>query len=323
MRCLIFGADGFLGANLCQMLRAAGHEVTGTALNRKGQTSLDALGVDIRVEYGDVTDYAFCERVVNATEAEWIFHLAAVSIVRIADANPARAIRTNVLGTLNVCEAVKGRRLLVASSDKAYGYQGTVYREDLPLMPTGAYEISKACADHVARLYGAIVVRCANLFGPGDLNWSRLVPGSCRRALAGESPLIHAGAWGYRREWLDVGSAAGAYILLAEQGQAAEAYNVGSGYTATAGQIAKHLAMLAEGPLPIEDRAHRGYEIPAQWLNSNKIRLLGWRPMVETEDALVATLRWYREYLKPFCVETTAWGDTKRKFIRSGAPANV
>src|SRR3990172_2701738 len=108
MRALITGADGFLGANLCARLVADGHEVTGAALNRKGRTSLDALGVDVRVEYGDITDRAYVERIVNASECDTVFHLAAVSIVRVAERDVARAMRTNVLGTVNVCEAAAG-----------------------------------------------------------------------------------------------------------------------------------------------------------------------------------------------------------------------
>ena len=122
MRCLITGADGFLGANLAALLLTEGHEVTGACLNRKGQTALDALGLNLRVEYGDVTDAHYVERLVSAYEPEWIFHLAAVSIVRIAQASPARALRTNILGTVNVLEACRNlahvRALVVASSGR-------------------------------------------------------------------------------------------------------------------------------------------------------------------------------------------------------------
>jgi len=125
MRALISGAEGFLGANLCKALLAQGHDVTALSLNRQKHTSLDALGVECRTEYGDVTDAVFVERVIAASEAEWVFHLAAVSIVRIAQASPALALRTNILGTLNVMEACRKlpgvKSIVVASSDKAYG----------------------------------------------------------------------------------------------------------------------------------------------------------------------------------------------------------
>ena len=207
MKVLVTGAEGFLGANLCAELTARGHEVTAASLNRKGGTSLDALGVKTRIEYGDVTDMAFVDRIVSSSEADWIFHLAAVSIVRTAQSNPALALRTNILGTINVLESAKrtGARVLTASSDKAYGdHDGAEYIEWMSLKPTGAYEVSKTCADHIGQLYGAIVVRCANLYGDGDLNWSRLVPNSIRLALSGKSPQIYGDAIYNKREWLYV-----------------------------------------------------------------------------------------------------------------------
>ena len=305
MNALCFGGDGFLGANLCALLLAHGYEVTATALNRKGKTSLDALKVDCRVEYGDVQDAAFVERVVNATQAEWVFHLAAVSIVRLAEDAPGRCFRTNILGTVNVLETCAYSRhveaVVMASSDKAYGDAcGLAYTEDMPLRPGGAYETSKACADLIGQYYGrqgmrVMVTRCANLYGPGDLNWSRLVPGSCRRAIRGEPPVIHAGAWDYQREWLAVEDAARAYAMLADCGKAG-AYNVGSGQVATAGEVATNIAVLAGGPSPEERNKSSDFtEIPAQRLDTSKVRELGWESQpLDFAD----TLNWYWEYLR-------------------------
>jgi len=302
MRYLISGADGFLGANLAQRLIENGHDVFGSALNRKGHTSLDALGLDIRLEYGDVRDREFCERMVNAYRPDVVFHLAAVSIVSLAAQDPARAIGTNVMGTVNVLEACKRGgvgRVIVASSDKAYGDHGGVpYTEDMALKPTGVYEVSKAAADHVARLYGAVVTRCANLFGPGDLNWSRLVPGSCMRAVRGQAPAINAGAWDFRREWLDVDSAVDAYILLASDSVATGAYNVGSGQTMTPGDVGCFIAEMAGAPVPCEREALGCYEIPSQILCSDKIAALGWSPSWQLRTALRNTYLWYRQYLE-------------------------
>lgn len=302
MRVLCTGADGFLGANLCARLLADGHEVTGAALNRKGRTSLDALGVDVRVEYGDITDRAYVERLVNASECEMVFHLAAVSVVRVAERNIERAIRTNVLGTLNVCEAAAGCTVVVASSDKAYGdYGGALYTEGLPLHPTGAYEVSKACADMVAGLYGrtdrVIVTRCANLYGPGDLNWSRLVPNSCRRALRGEPPEVHPSAWQYVREWVYVEDAVNAYLGLARRGESG-AYNIGSGQCMTAGGVARYIAELCGVADPVESGARIGYEIPRQRLDTSKLRrTLATVPSTLLGVGLARTVDWYRGYL--------------------------
>lgn len=301
LRALIFGADGYLGANLARYLLDRGHEVIGAALNRKGETSLDALDVSLRLEYGDVTDYAFVERLVNAYEPTHVFHLAAVSIVKIADANPARAFRTNILGTLNVADACKRAdvRCIVASSDKAYGdNNGKPYFEETPFNPTGAYEISKASADMVARHYGAIVTRCANLYGPGDLNFSRLVPNACRHALKGEPPVVNRGAWNYKREWLYVKDACKAYITVAQKGCPGRAYNVGSGVVRSAGQVASYIAHIAGVPEPTEaSRVQTCYEIPTQVMNSDRIHGLEWEHTTDLGDGLRKTLDWYAEYL--------------------------
>lgn len=308
MRALVTGADGFLGAHLCRCLLNAGHDVTGAALSRKGHTSLDALGIGMRVEYGDITDSAYIERLVNAYEAEWVFHLAAVSIVRVADANPSRAIRTNTLGTLNVLEACRRQRtiqaVVVASSDKAYGDAGGVpYTEDMPLRPTGTYETSKAMTDMLAQLYErqyglpTVVARCANLFGSADLNWSRLVPNSCRLALSGQPPVVHPSAWLMRREWLAVEDAADAYVLLARAGTRGLAYNVGSGTVMTAGEVATRVAEMAGGPAPVSSPRDPTYEIPSQSLDCSRIRAMGWEPRRNVGGALWRTVQWYREHL--------------------------
>lgn len=297
MRCLVTGADGFLGANLVKLLLDEGHEVTGTALNRKGYTSLDALGVKCRVEYGDIREREFIERVVNASEPEWVFHLAAVSIVKHAAADPLRCYQTNIIGTANVLQAAKGARVVVASSDKAYGdHGGALYVETDALKPGGVYEISKACADMIARGAGAMVTRCGNIYGMGDLNWSRLVPNSIRLAYYGMPPQVHAGAWQYKREWVFVQDVCAAYMAIAERGQAGEAYNIGSGVVMTAGDMAVTIADKMGAPPPVLNDALPCGEIPEQALDAAKLRALFWEPDWPLEQALNETMKWYRRY---------------------------
>lgn len=308
MRALVTGSEGFLGANLCKMLLSQGHQVTACSLNRQKHTSLDALGVDCRTEYGDVTDAQFVERVIANCEADWVFHLAAVSIVRVAQASPALALRTNIMGTVNVLEACRRlpgvKSIVCASSDKAYGdHGGEPYREDMPLLPVAPYEVSKAAADLIAQSYAAtyglnvMVTRCANLYGPGDLNWSRLVPNSCRQALAGLAPVVHQGVAHMRRDYLYIRDAVIAYICLAERGESG-AYNVGNGDVASTLDIASAIAAITGGPSPVcEPKAQPFSEINAQELQTSKIRALGWQPQVRLAEGLNKTVGWYNGYL--------------------------
>jgi len=300
MRALVTGGEGFLGANLCAELIARGHEVTAASLNRRNGTSLDALRVDCRVEYGDVTDASFVERIVSSSEADIVFHLAAVSIVRTAQVNPALALKTNILGTINVLEACKrtGAKALIASSDKAYGdHGGLEYTEDMALKPTGAYEVSKTCADHIGQLYGAVVVRCANLYGDADLNWSRLIPNSIRLAIRGLPPQIYGDAVHAKREWLYVKDAVSAYIKLAEAGQAG-AYNVGSGEQASPLEVADSICELLGIDKPeIVEKTRDFYEIPEQKLNVDKMHGLGWQHRYRLVEGLNNTVDWYQRYL--------------------------
>jgi len=301
MRALVFGGEGFLGANLARELVARGHEVTVTSLHRQNKTSLDALGVSCRVEYGDVTDYNFVERVISASEPDWVFHLAAVSIVRIASRSPLRTLNTNIIGTANVLEACNKlgiKKVLVASSDKAYGDQnGVPYREDMPLKPTGVYEVSKACADNIAGIYDAIVLRCANLYGEADLNFSRLIPNSFRLALSGRSPEIYGDAVDARREWLYVEDAVCAYIALAENGLPG-AYNVGSGEQASPLEIGGLISQMTGSLSPEWVRKETEfYEIGQQMIDCTKILAIGWKPYTGIVAGLNKTSEWYKKYL--------------------------
>ena len=312
--CLVTGAEGFLGAHLCQALSKAGARVIGVVLNRVGETSLSALADGshgaCRLEYGDVTDLAFLERLVNAYEVDHVFHLAAVSAVRIARANPYRAFSTNVGGTLAVLEACRRagrpiRSVLVASSDKAYGAAEPPYYEEQRLEPVATYEASKAATEMICRAYRfehglpVIVTRCANLYGPGDLAWSRLVPGSCRRALRGEAPIVYQEAAMAERELLHVSDAVAAYLLLARRARALEhlEYNVGSGERAAILDVAGRIATLTGGPEPVLlPRPGSFQEIAMQSMDCARLEGLGWKPQIRLSDGLAATVHWYARY---------------------------
>lgn len=305
MRALVTGADGFIGAHLCKALQQAGHDVTAATPYRQIGSTLDLLGVDIPREYGDIEDPAYVRRIVNAREPDWVFHLAAVSIVRVASRDLGRALRTNIDGTINVLEACERngvQAVVTASSDKAYGSAGGhAYVETMALRPYGPYEVSKACADHIAMLYGrgtlrSMVTRSCNVFGPGDMNWSRLIPGACRTSLEGKPPTVYAG--GVAREYVCVDDVVAAYIRIAKDGEAGQAYNVGSGWVAGAHEVAAQIARMTGAPDPVVVDAPC-YEIPSQIINASKLRALGWSPLVHASfgEALQATVEWYRRHL--------------------------
>ncbi len=317
--CLVTGGDGFLAAHLLLALHREGARTVALCLNRKGQSSLSALFAEratYRIEYGDVTDFATMQRLVNSYEVDYVFHLAAVSAVRVASACPYRAIQTSVMGTLNVLEACRQsgravRGIVVASSDKAYGETAPPYYEGLPLLPTATYEASKAAAEMVCRAYRyehglpVAVTRCANLYGPGDLNWTRLVPGSVRRALRGESPVVYQESAAAQREVLHVSDAVRAYLLLAEVARDTEhcEHNVGSGERVSVYDLARQIGKLAGGPEPLlVPRPGQFREIPAQLLVSARMTELGWLPQTTLAEGLWATVGWYRQHLQGLTV---------------------
>lgn len=300
MKALITGIEGFLGANLAQELQRQGYEVIGTSLNRTNKTSLDALGVKCRVEYGDVTDQSFIERVISSSECDTVFHLAAVSIVRIADRSPALALRTNILGTINVLETCRklGVKCLLATSDKAYGDQGGVpYVEEMLLNPKGAYEVSKSCADHIGMLYNAIVVRCANIYGPADLNWSRMIPNALKSINQGKPPKVYGDAITQKREWLYVKDACNAYIELAKYSERG-AFNVGSGEQMSPMEIAETIKEKTGYPIiDVQTKENPFYEIKEQILDCSKISTI-WKAEYSIDRGLDETIKWYEDYLK-------------------------
>ncbi|MFL7790708.1 MAG: NAD-dependent epimerase/dehydratase family protein, partial [Anaerolineae bacterium] len=239
----VTGCAGFLGSWLSIALVEAGASVVGLIRDQVPFSQLRRSGYLDRVTivHGDVTDYEMVERVLNEYEIDAVFHLAAQTIVPIANRAPLSTFETNVKGTWTVLEAARRSptvtRLTVASSDKAYGVHETLpYVEDAPLLGCHPYDVSKTCADILARAYFATydlpvaVTRCANLYGGGDLNWNRIVPGTVRSLIRGERPVIRSDGT-LLRDYLYVRDAVHAYMTLAEHldegGVQGEAFNFG------------------------------------------------------------------------------------------------
>ena len=314
-RVLVTGCTGFLGAWLTRDLVDRGAQVVG--LVRDGVATspfyTDGLAERVTTVRGAVEDYALLERVVNEYEVDTVFHLAAQAIVTIANRNPLTTFETNVRGTWNLLEACRRtpgvKRVVVASSDKAYGVHETLpYDEDRPLQGTHPYDVSKSCADLIAITYHrtyrlpVCVTRCGNLFGAGDVNWSRIVPGTIRSALSGERPIIRSDGSPVR-DYIHVADAVAAYLRLAERmdDQAVQglAFNFGTGEPLSV-LVLTQLILQAAGRADLEPIIlnEAKAEILQQDLSWERARsVLQWRPSRTVADRLSETVAWYRRHL--------------------------
>jgi CDP-glucose 4,6-dehydratase len=311
---LVTGGTGFAGGWLVRRLRELGTEVVCIVRDWMPRSLLLAgdLPEDVTLVFGDVRDQPLLERALGDYEIELVFHLAAQTIVPIANRNPVETFDTNIRGTAALLEACRRsprvRSIVVASSDKAYGAQPELpYREDMPLTPLHPYDVSKACADLIARSYAATyglplaVTRAGNFFGGGDLNWSRLFPGTIRSALRGRRPLIRSDGTP-RRDYVYVEDAVEAYLLLAQalaEGRAhGEAVNISYERPLTVREVVD--AILAETGVELEPVTEGGaaHEIQDQYLDATRARReLGWSPAFDFDEGLRRTVAWYRTHL--------------------------
>jgi CDP-glucose 4,6-dehydratase len=313
-RVFVTGCAGLLGSWLTAELVRQGADVIGLIRDRVPQAELVRSGTiqRITVVEGDVCDYPLMERILAEYEVQTIFHLAAQTTVGIANRAPLSTFDTNIRGAWTLLEAARRNPtvlgIVVASSDKAYGDQADLpYYEDAPLRGRHPYDVSKSCADLIAQSYAhtyglpVVVTRCANLYGGGDLNWSRIVPGTIRSALRGERPIIRSDGL-FKRDYMFVQDAVRAYLKSAEcldnptvRGQA---FNFGLARPITA--LAMVEAIIALSPRPeleplILNEVKN--EILDQYLASEKAgRLLGWEPEYDLEAGLRLTLEWYRAF---------------------------
>ena len=313
---LVTGASGLLGATLVEELLERGAAVTCLVRDWVPRSRLVAEGMLERATLvrGELQDLELVSRALNEHEVEVVFHLGAQTIVGTANRSPLSTFESNVRGTWVLLEACRGlpqlvKRVVVASSDKAYGeHDALPYTEEAPLVGRHPYDVSKSCADLIAlsyaRTYGVplAITRCGNLYGPGDLNWNRLVPGTIRSALAGERPVVRSDG-SFVRDYFYVRDAAAAYLQLAERLEDpalhGEAFNFG---TETPLSVLELVALLLRlcgredlAPVILNQAAN---EIPRQYLDCAKARrVLGWHPTHTLEAGLRATLDWYRRHL--------------------------
>lgn len=316
-RVFVTGASGLLGSALVSELVAQGADVTVLLRDWVPASRLVQSGLAGRttVVGGDLQDLALLVRALNEYEIDTVFHLGAQTIVGTAARSPISTLESNVQGTWNVLEACRlnarlVRRVLVASSDKAYGaHQRLPYTEETPLQGRFPYDVSKSCADLIALSYfqtyatPVVITRCGNLWGPGDLNYSRLIPGTIRSALLDEAPLIRSDGT-FRRDYFYVRDAVGAYLTLAEKMCAAslagEAFNFGNEHPYTVIEVVERvLAFMGKSHLKPVILDEAAAEIPSQYLDCAKARrILEWTPGFSFEAGLEETVPWYAERIR-------------------------
>jgi CDP-glucose 4,6-dehydratase len=311
----VTGATGLVGSWLTKRLIEAKADVVCLIRDWVPQSSLwlDHLINKVKVVWGDVRDQALLERVLGEYEIPTVIHLAAQTIVGIANRNPISTFETNIQGTWALLEACrrspKVQQIVVASSDKAYGDQEVLpYDETFALQGQHPYDVSKSCADLIthtyAKTYGlpVVITRCGNFYGGGDLNWNRIIPGTIRSIIRNQSPIIRSDG-NYIRDYFYVEDGAIAYMLLAEKLATmpelkGEAFNFSNEIQVTVIELVQRLLVLMESNLQSQILNEASNEIRHQYLSASKARqMLGWIPSFDLDEGLKKTITWYREFL--------------------------
>ena len=310
---LVTGGTGLLGGWTIDALLDRGARVVALIRDWLPDSMLIGSGTLSRVTAvdGDIRDLACVERALSDHDVEGVVHLAAQTLVGLAVEEPLATFESNIKGTWNVLDACRRtprvRAVVVASSDKAYGSTDALpYRESTPLRGRHPYDVSKACTDLLAQAYAAtyetpaVILRCGNLYGGGDLNWSRLVPGTIRSALRGERPIIRSDGT-FVREYLYAEDAAAAYLAALDAMDerriaAGDAFNVAADEPHAVLEMVRRIIAAVGAPgLEPDVQGTARHEIPRQQLDSSRARdVLGWRPSTPLDAGLARTVEWYR-----------------------------
>ncbi|MBP9871880.1 MAG: GDP-mannose 4,6-dehydratase [Nitrosomonas sp.] len=310
----VTGGTGLVGSWLVQRLVDSGADVVCLVRDWVPQSELVRSGLieRVKVVHGDVRDRDMLERALGEFEIDTVIHLAAQTIVTIANRNPISTFETNIAGTWNILEASrrspKVKQIVMASSDKAYGDQEVLpYNEDTPLQGQHPYDVSKSASDLIAAAYAksydlpVAITRCGNFYGGGDLNWNRIIPGTIRSILRGQAPIIRSDG-GYIRDYFYVEDGAAAYMLLAEQlairpELKGQAFNFSNEIQVTVREIVESVIRIMGSdisPIVLNEASN---EIRHQYLNAEKARsMLNWQPLFNLDQALGITIDWYRNF---------------------------
>lgn len=309
---LVTGGTGLLGSELVSQLIEHRESQKLVCLVRdeipQSRFFTEGLKEQVIVVYGDIKDQQLISRVIADYDINTIFHLAAQTLVGQATTWPTDTFDSNIRGTWSVLEAARQlavQRVIFASSDKAYGdLKGQSYDESHPLAGRFPYDVSKSCADLIAQSFAhsfglhVAITRCGNFFGPGDLNLSRLIPGTIMSLLASKRPVVRSNGQ-FVRDYIYVADGAAAYRLLARQmvtqRLAGEPFNFSYGLKLTALDVIARIQKIMGTSLEPEILNEARNEIPVQCLEASKARtMLGWRPEYGFDEGLAKTIRWYR-----------------------------
>jgi len=311
----VTGATGLVGGWLVRRLLDAGADVVCLVRDWVPQSELvrSNLLERVKVVRGDVRDQALMERTLGEYEIDTVIHLAAQTIVGIANRNPVSTFESNIAGTWSLLEASRRspavKQIVIASSDKAYGeHQALPYSEDAPLQGRHPYDVSKSCADLIAQAYATTydlpvaITRCGNFYGGGDLNWNRIVPGTIRSVLRSQRPVIRSDG-NYVRDYFYAEDGAAVNMVVAEQlaknsDLRGEAFNFSNEIQVTVLELVKRLLALMNSELEPQILNEARNEIPHQYLSAEKARrMLGWKPLFTLDEGLRRTIDWYQTFL--------------------------
>ncbi|MDM5319099.1 GDP-mannose 4,6-dehydratase [Bacillus altitudinis] len=311
----VTGCTGLLGSYLVKDLIDQGANVTGLVRDQVPRSNLyqGSQFEKMNVVQGALEDMQTIERALGEYEIDTVFHLAAQAIVGVANRHPVSTFEANILGTWNVLEACRRqpliKRVIVASSDKAYGDQEQLpYDEDMPLNGKHPYDVSKSCADLISHTYyntyglPVCITRCGNLYGGGDLNFNRIIPQTIQLVLEGEAPEIRSDGT-FIRDYFYIEDAVKAYLLLAEKmeekGLAGEAFNFSNEIQLTVLELVDKILKAMGSELKPRILNQGTHEIKHQYLSAEKARkLLDWKPDYSIDEGLEKTIEWYREFFQ-------------------------
>jgi CDP-glucose 4,6-dehydratase len=312
---LVTGGTGLLGSWLVKQLIEAGSNIVCLVRDWVPQSELvrSRRIEQVNIVRGDIVDRDLVERALGEYEIEVVFHLAAQTIVGIANRNPISTFSTNIQGTWHLLEACrrspKVSSIVVASSDKAYGDQAHLpYDESMPLQGRHPYDVSKSCADLIAQTYAVsynlpvAITRCGNFYGGGDLNWNRVVPGTIRSVIRGERPVVRSDGH-FVRDYFYIEDGAAAYMLLAERLAADEtlrgqAFNFSNESQVSVLEMVDLILHKLKSALRPEVLNQASNEIRHQFLSADRARTtLSWKPQFTLNSGLDRTIAWYRDFL--------------------------